>query len=150
VVRRKWQYENEQDKREKDSRNESKRGEKHLKKKRRRTRTVARPIVRGGGGYSYVRVLPDGFLLKAIVFTVCEHECMNIPPPPPIIVSSYGPAEDRQYRLPKCTATSCDFAENGNKVGASFMNSWTNMIFVEDKHIFILPVISVSISIVKS
>ena len=51
-------------------------------KKRRRTRTVARPIG-GGGVYSYVRVLPDGFLLKAIVFTVCEHECMNIPPPPP-------------------------------------------------------------------
>jgi hypothetical protein len=29
------------------------------------------------------RVLPDGFLLKAIVFPVCEHEYMNIPPPPP-------------------------------------------------------------------
>jgi hypothetical protein len=27
-----------------------------------------------GGAYSYIRVLPDGFLLKAIVFTVCEHE----------------------------------------------------------------------------
>ena len=33
--------------------------------------------------YSYIRVLPDGFLLKAIVFTVCEHEYMNIQPPPP-------------------------------------------------------------------
>ena len=30
-----------------------------------------------------IRVLPDGFLLKAIVLTVCEHEYMNIPPPPP-------------------------------------------------------------------
>ena len=44
-----------------------------------------------------IRVLPDGFLLKAIVLTVCEHEYMNIhstppPPPPPIITSSYGPA----------------------------------------------------------
>jgi hypothetical protein len=27
---------------------------------------------------SYIRVLPDGFLLKAIVFTVCEHEYMNL------------------------------------------------------------------------
>jgi hypothetical protein len=38
-----------------------------------------------GGTYSYIRVLPDGFLLEVIVFTVCEHEYMNIhtPPPPP-------------------------------------------------------------------
>jgi hypothetical protein len=33
-----------------------------------------------------IRVLPDGFLLKAIVFTVCEHEYT-----PPIIASSYDP-----------------------------------------------------------
>ena len=33
-----------------------------------------------GGVYSYIRVLPDGFLLKAIVFTVCEHEYMNTHP----------------------------------------------------------------------
>ena len=51
-------------------------------------RAVARPIIWGGGGwggcvYSYIRVLPDGFLLKAIVFTVCEHEYMNIHSPPP-------------------------------------------------------------------
>jgi hypothetical protein len=46
-----------------------------------------------GGENSYTHVLPDGFLLKAIVFTVCEHDYMNVhpPPPPPIIVSSYGP-----------------------------------------------------------
>jgi hypothetical protein len=31
--------------------------------------------------------LHDGFLLKAIVFTVCEHEYMNIPPGWPIIAS---------------------------------------------------------------
>ena len=30
--------------------------------------------------------------------------------------------EDRQHRLAKCTATSWDFAENGNKVRASFMD----------------------------
>jgi hypothetical protein len=58
-------------------------------------RAVARPIIVGGGGgrggtYSYIRVLSDGFLLKAIVFTVCEHEYMNIHPPP-IIAFSYGP-----------------------------------------------------------
>jgi hypothetical protein len=40
-----------------------------------------RPII-GGDVYSYIRVLPDGFLLKAIVFTVCEHKYMNIHPPP--------------------------------------------------------------------
>jgi hypothetical protein len=34
-----------------------------------------------------IRVLPDGFLLKAIVVTVCEHEY----PPPPTIASSYDP-----------------------------------------------------------
>jgi hypothetical protein len=32
-----------------------------------------------------IRVLPNGFLLKAIVFMVCEHEYT---PPPPIITSS--------------------------------------------------------------
>jgi hypothetical protein len=34
------------------------------------------------GIYSYIRVLPDGFLLKSTVFTVCKHEYMNIHPPP--------------------------------------------------------------------
>jgi hypothetical protein len=53
----------------------------------------------GGGEYSYTRVLPDVFLLKAIVFTVCEHDYMNIHPPP-IIASSYGPGNDHS-RLPK-------------------------------------------------
>jgi hypothetical protein len=34
-----------------------------------------------GGRYSYIRVLPNSFLLKSIVFTVCEHESlMNICP----------------------------------------------------------------------
>ena len=33
--------------------------------------------------YSYIRVLPDGFILEAIVFTVCEHEYTNMHPPPP-------------------------------------------------------------------
>jgi hypothetical protein len=37
--------------------------------------------------YSYIRVMPDGFLLKAIVFTVCEEEYMNIPPPSPAQLS---------------------------------------------------------------
>jgi hypothetical protein len=54
-------------------------------------RAVARPII-GEEGVAYIRVLPDGFVLKAIVFTVCEHEYINIPPPPQIIASSYGPA----------------------------------------------------------
>ena len=46
---------------------------------------LGRAVTRGDnsrvGEYSYTRVLPDGFLLKAIVFTVCEHDYMNIPPP---------------------------------------------------------------------
>ena len=40
-------------------------------------RAIARPIIgggTGGGAYLYIRVLPDGFLLKAIVFTLREHE----------------------------------------------------------------------------
>ena len=48
---------------------------------------LGRAVTRGDnsrvGEYSYTRVLPDRFLLKAIVFTVCEHDYMNIPPPPP-------------------------------------------------------------------
>jgi hypothetical protein len=47
---------------------------------------LGRAVTRGdnsrGGEYSYTRVLPDGFPLKAIVFTVCEHDYMNIPPAP--------------------------------------------------------------------
>ena len=31
-------------------------------------------------GVYWCRVLHDGFLLKAIVFTVCEHEYMNVHP----------------------------------------------------------------------
>ena len=46
----------------------------------------------GGGAYSYIRVLRDGFLLKVIVFTLCEHEYMNIHTP--IIASSYGSANE--------------------------------------------------------
>ena len=39
---------------------------------------------REGGVYSLIRVLPDVFLLKAIVFTVtlCEHEYTPPPSPP--------------------------------------------------------------------
>jgi hypothetical protein len=57
-------------------------------------RAVPSAIIEGGGGaYSYIRVLPDGFLWKAIVFTVCEHEYMNTPPlPPPPIIASIGTA----------------------------------------------------------
>jgi hypothetical protein len=43
-------------------------------RRQRANRVVARPIIGGGGGGC-------GFLLKAIVFTVCEHEYMNIHTP---------------------------------------------------------------------
>ncbi len=57
------------------------------------SRAVAGALTGGGGGvYSYIRVMPDGFLLKSVVFKLiskeisgAEHEYMNIlPPPPPI------------------------------------------------------------------
>ena len=46
-------------------------------------RAVARTIIGGGGGggggaYSYIRVLPERFLLKATVFTVYVHRNMDI------------------------------------------------------------------------
>ena len=50
-------------------------------------RAVARALI-GGGGYSYIRVMPDGFLLKSVVFKLiskeisrAQHEYMNIHPP---------------------------------------------------------------------
>jgi hypothetical protein len=43
-------------------------------------RALARLLI-GEGAYSYIRVVPDRFLLKAIVFMVCEYEYMNIDPP---------------------------------------------------------------------
>ena len=46
--------------------------------------------VGGGGQYSYISVLHYQFPRKSIVFTVCEHEYMNMPPPP-IIASGYTP-----------------------------------------------------------
>jgi hypothetical protein len=44
-------------------------------------RAVATPIIGGGHINIFVRVLPDGFLSNAIVFTVCEHEYMNMHSP---------------------------------------------------------------------
>ncbi len=54
------------------------------------TRAIARALIGGGGGgvYSYIRVMPDGFLLKSVVFKFiskeisrAEHKYMNIHPP---------------------------------------------------------------------
>ncbi len=52
----------------------------------------------GGGEYSYVRVLPDEFLLKSVVFKFilkeisrAEHDYMNIHPPPPPINALVSP-----------------------------------------------------------
>ena len=55
-----------------------------------RIMAVARALIGGGGGvYSYIRVMPDGFLLKSVVFKFISkeisrayHEYMNTPPPP--------------------------------------------------------------------
>ena len=45
---------------------------------------------KGGGRGVYIRVLPDKFLLRSVVFkfiskeiSLAEHEYMNIHPPPP-------------------------------------------------------------------
>ena len=56
------------------------------------SRAVARALIGGGGGgvYSYIRIMPDGFLLKSFFLKLIskeisriEHEYMT-PPPPPI------------------------------------------------------------------
>ena len=51
-------------------------------------RAVTKAFIGGGGAYSYIRVLPDEFLLKSTVMTTeirrAEREYMNIPPPPQI------------------------------------------------------------------
>ena len=52
---------------------------------------MSKALIGGGGGaYSYIRVLPDEFLLKSTVMTTdfkefrrVEREYMNVPPPPP-------------------------------------------------------------------
>ena len=49
-------------------------------------RAVARALIGGGGGvYSYIRVMPDGFLLKSVVFKLiskeisrADHEYMSL------------------------------------------------------------------------
>ena len=50
-------------------------------------RAIARALIGGGGVYSYIRVMPDKFLLKSVVFKLiskeisrAEHEYMNIHP----------------------------------------------------------------------
>ena len=59
-------------------------------------RGITRALIGGGGVYSYIRVLPDGFLLKSVVFNFiskeirpAKHEYMNIHPPPPPLLSAY-------------------------------------------------------------
>ena len=52
-----------------------------------KSRAVPSAII-GGDAYSYIRVLPDGFILKAIVFTV---QYMN-PSPPKKKLSRLGTA----------------------------------------------------------
>ena len=63
-------------------------------------RAVARALIGGGGGvYSYIRVMPDEFLLKSVVFKLIskeisrvEHEYMNIHPPPPPPINALATA----------------------------------------------------------
>ena len=43
---------------------------------------AGRSLGGGGGNYSNIRVQPDYFLLKWIIFKVCEHEYMNKCPYP--------------------------------------------------------------------
>ena len=51
------------------------------------------------GVYSYIRVLPDGFHLKAIDFTVCEHEYMKYTPPPPQVTALETLSDIACFRL---------------------------------------------------
>ncbi len=64
-----------------------------------RARAVARALIGEGGVYSYIRVMPDEFLLKSVVFKLiskeisrAEHEYMNIPPPPPPPINALATA----------------------------------------------------------
>ena len=64
---------------------------------------AVRSLRGGGGSYSNIRVLPDYFLLKWIIFKVCEHEYMNKCPYPII---------DPCTALIPFTVNSLDFGEN--------------------------------------
>ena len=65
-------------------------------------RAVTKALIGGGGGeYSYIRVLPDEFLLKSVVITIDFNRNSSgrtriyeyAPPPPPIKRFSYGPVD---------------------------------------------------------
>ena len=43
---------------------------------------VGRSIIGWGEDYLFIRVVPDYFLLKSIVFKVCEQEYINKSPAP--------------------------------------------------------------------
>ena len=62
----------------------------------------------GGGVYSYIRVLPDGCILKSIVFTVCKHE--YTPPPPPQL-SCLATALDTHRNISKTNTMTNIFAQ---------------------------------------
>ena len=65
------------------------------------TRAETKALIGGGGAYSYIRVLPDEFLLKSVVITVDFKRNSSgktqiyeyAPPPPPInaLVSALEP-----------------------------------------------------------
>ena len=63
-------------------------------------RAETKALIGGGGVYSYIRVLPDEFLLKSVVITVDFKRNSSgrtriyeyAPPPPPNKRFSFGPA----------------------------------------------------------
>ena len=61
--------------------------------------------------YSYIRVLPDYFLLKSIVFKVCEHKCRNNYAPD--YLSAYNPTRVVSM-FTTCTSTFCNL-KTGSK-----------------------------------
>ena len=80
-------------------------------------RAETRTLIGGGGGiYSYIHVLPDGFLFKLINLNFisketrrAEHECMNIPPLPiNVLVSAlnvgtiHGAVHAKQHSCSAC------------------------------------------------
>ncbi len=66
------------------------------------TRGATRALIWGGGGvYSYIRVLPDEFLLKSVVFKFiskeisrAENEYMNTAPPSPTPINALATPND--------------------------------------------------------
>ena len=65
---------------------------------------VAISIIGGGGSYIHILVFCV-INLKSIVFMVCEHEYMNMSPPPPNYRACYGTGIFSNYMYLPCSCS---------------------------------------------